>query len=169
MKRAVILLFVTATQLIAFSQEDWMSFPAQKKDTTKAKHQELSFGANKGKVTLHQDARIDKISEFVRSGEESVEGVKIDGYRIVIYFDQDKSLVAQQKANFLARYDGHEAYVDYVAPNYRVRVGNFRTRLEAEALKSELLAYFPTAVVVEDKIQLPPLPVMPGASSASAP
>jgi len=157
MKRLVILLMVFSLQGTVFSQEDWMSFPAQHKDTSKAQHEELSFGAQKGKVTLHQDARIDKISEFVRSGEESVEGVKIDGYRIVIYFDQDKTLVAQQKASFLARYNEHEAYVDYVAPNYRVRVGNFRTQLEAEALKSELLAYFPTAVVVEDKIQLPPL------------
>ncbi|MDA7804304.1 SPOR domain-containing protein, partial [Crocinitomix sp.] len=83
---------------------------------------------------------------------------KINGYRIVIFFDQDKSIVSQQKANFLSRYHGHKAYIDYVAPNYRVRVGNFRTKLEAEALKAELLTYFPTAVVVEDHIQLPELP-----------
>ena len=76
----------------------------------------------------------------------------------VIFFDQDKSVVSQQKANFLSRYHGHKAYIDYVAPNYRVRIGNFRTKLEAEALKAELLTYFPTAVVVEDYIQLPELP-----------
>lgn len=158
LKYTAFMLCVFGAQHLAQGQEDWMTFPAQKKDTNKVKHVELQFGAQKGKVTLHQDSRIDKISEFVRTGEETMEGIQIDGYRIVVFFDQDKTKVAQQKANFLARYNEHEAYVEYVAPNYRVRVGNFRTRLEAEALKSELLAYFPTAVVVEDKIQLPPLP-----------
>lgn len=158
LKYTTLIIGVLGVQHLVNGQEGWMSFPAQKKDTSNVKHVELQYGAHKGKVTLHQDARIDKISEFVRNGEDTMEGVKIDGYRIVIFFDQDKTKVAQQKANFLARYNDHEAYVDYVAPNYRVRVGNFRTKLEAEALKSELLTYFPTAVVVEDKIQLPSLP-----------
>jgi len=53
--------------------------------------------------------------------------------------------------------------MDYSAPNYRVRVGNFRTELEAEALKQELIGIFPTALVVADKIQLPELgPVVTG-------
>lgn len=161
MKTILIIATIFFSGNLVFGQDDWMTYPVKSSDTLRPKHVDLKFGAHKGKVTLHQDARIDKLSEFVRTGEETVEGVKIDGYRIVIFFDQDKSIVAQQKANFLARYNGHKAYIDYKAPNYRVRVGNFRTRLEAEALKDELLVYFPTAVVVEDKIQLPELDTTP--------
>lgn len=157
MKTILIIAAIFFSGNLVFGQDDWMAYPVKSNDTLRPKHADLKFGAHKGKVTLHQDARIDKLSEFVKTGEGTVEGVKIDGYRIVIFFDQDKSVVAQQKANFLARYSGHKAYIDYKAPNYRVRVGNFRTRLEAEALKDELLVYFPTAVVVEDKIQLPEL------------
>lgn len=149
-------LFFSATGLNA--QETWLSYPTAKSDSSKANFVNLQYGKQAGKVTLHQDARIDKISEFVRNGESTVEGVKIDGFRIVVFFDQDKAVVQQQKANFLSRYSGHKAYIDYLAPNYRVRVGNFRTRLEAEALKADLIQYFPTAVVVKDKIQLPALP-----------
>lgn len=152
------LLFITAVLLgnsFANAQDGWLKFPTNKKDSVLAQPVTLDYSAKKGKVAVHQDARLDKLNDFVRSGEESVAGVKIDGYRIVIFFDQDKSIVSQQKANFLARYNEHNAYVDYVAPNYRVRVGNFRTRLEAESLKADLLVYFPTAVVVSDKIQLP--------------
>lgn len=152
----LILLAFGAAQSIA--QDGWMKFPAKTADTTNSSHVTLDYKSTKGRVTLHQDARMDKLNEFVRSGENTVEGVKIDGYRIVIFFDQDRTVVAQQKANFLARYGSCKAYVDYVAPNYRVRVGNFRTRLEAEGFKSELLASFPTSVVVADKIQLPELP-----------
>lgn len=139
------------------AQENWLTFP-KSSDSAKADHVNLDYKVSKGKVTVHQDARLDKLGEFVRSGENTIEGVKIDGYRIVIFFDQDRTIVGQEKANFLARYSQHKAYVDYVAPNYRVRVGNFRTRLEAEGFKIEILPFFPTAIVVADKIQLPELP-----------
>ncbi len=148
-----ILLMITGTILTA--QEDWLTFPS---DSTKSNHIKLNYRVAKGKVTVQQDARLDKLGEFVRSGENTIEGVKIDGYRIVIFFDQDRTVVGQQKATFLARYSQHKAYVDYVAPNYRVRVGNFRTRLEAEGFKNEILPFFPTSIVVADKIQLPDLP-----------
>ncbi len=152
-----IALFFAGT-MVTLAQDDWLTFPGNSDNNNRPNSVNLQYGIKKGKVTLHEDARMDKLAEFVRADEASVEGVKIDGYRIVIFFDQDKSTVAQQKANFMARYNDHRAYIDYVAPNYRVRVGNFRTRLEAEALKSDLLVNFPTAVVVEDKIQLPVLP-----------
>ena len=157
MKRILFIAAILLGSTFANAQDGWLKFPTSKKDSVRAQPVKLDYSAKKGKITLHEDARLDKLNDFVRSGEESVEGVKIDGYRIVIFFDQDKSVVSQQKANFMARYSEHKAYVDYVAPNYRVRVGNFRTRLEAEALKADLLSYFPTAVVVADKIQLPNL------------
>jgi len=66
-----------------------------------------------------------------------------------------KSAAEQQKAYFMSLYPQHKTYVDYLAPNYRVRVGNFRTQLEAEKLKHEIIGAFPTSIVVADKIQLP--------------
>ncbi len=158
MKALLILSVLLTSGSTLFSQENWLKFPSQAADSARAKHIELNYNGEPGKVTVYKDPRIDKLSEFVRTGEETLEGVKIDGFRIVIFFDQSKSDVERQKASFLSRYNEHRAYIDYVAPNYRVRVGNFRTRLEAEKFKEDLLGNFPTAVVVEDKIQLPVLP-----------
>lgn len=158
MKTILITVLGLTISSFGFGQDDWLTFPVKTVDSSRTDRVELNYSSAKGKVTVHKDARLDKLAEFVRTGEESLEGVKIDGYRIVIYFDQDKSNVEGQKAAFLSRYNEHKAYIDYVAPNYRVRVGNFRTRLEAEALKAEILALFPTSVVVSDRIQLPQLP-----------
>ncbi len=157
MKTLFFLCLVGIFNLTSFGQDDWLKYTS--KDSLSMRNPDLNFYAKKGKVTVHKDARLDKLSDFVRSGESTPEGVKIDGFRIMIFFDQDKSMVSQQKASFLARYGHlHKAYIDYSAPNYRLRVGNFRTRLEAEGLKAELAGFFPTAVVVEDKIQLPAIP-----------
>ena len=141
-----------------FTQEEgWMSFPAEL-DSGEVKKAELDYSAEDGTVTIKKDDRIGKLEKFVRSGEESLNGVLIDGYRIMIYFDQDKSKSEQQKAHFMNLYNEYRTYIDYLAPNYRVRVGNFRTKLEAVKLKQEILMVFPTAIVVKDKVQLPLLP-----------
>ena len=140
----------------SFSQDRSLSFPSNS-DTLPTVKNSLNFASKPGKMTVYKDERIVGIEKFVRAGEESIDGVKIDGFRVLIFFDMNKSIAEQQKAHFIMLYPEHKAYIDYSAPNYRVRVGNFRTELEAEALKFELIAIYPTAIVVGDKIQLPDL------------
>ncbi|MBI3134812.1 MAG: hypothetical protein HYZ14_09095 [Bacteroidetes bacterium] len=141
---------------LLFAQDQSLGFPTGT-DTLPKVQNTLNFASKPGKLSVYKDERITKIEDFVRTGEGSIEGVKIDGYRVLIFFDMSKTVVEQQKAYFLSMYNQHKAYVDYMAPNYRVRVGNFRTELEAEKLKQEILPLFPTAIVVSDKIQLPDL------------
>lgn len=155
MKEFINIIFFVFGISHCYGQGEWLSFPNQ--SDSLIVQDSLDFTKKDGSLKIYKDDRLDKIGEFVRADEESVEGVKIDGYRLLIYFNQDKSLSQQQKAHFISLYPEHRAYIDYLAPNYRVRVGNFRTKLEAEALKAELLAIFPTAIVIKDKIQLPAL------------
>jgi hypothetical protein len=157
MKEQLLLLVVIMSSVSGFSQtDDWMSYPV-KKDSVKLSKSTLDFNEKEGTVRIYEDDHIIKLEEFIRSGEESLDGVLMDGFRVLIYFDQDKSKSEQEKSHFMNLYNEHTAYIDYLAPNYRVRVGNFRTKLEAEKLKQEILTVFPTAVVVKDKIQLPSL------------
>lgn len=157
MKKTALITLVLASSLSFGQNEGWLSFPGNT-DSVTVEKAELDYSQNDGTVTIHQDDRIQKMEAFVRAGEESLDGVLIDGYRVLIYFDQDKTSAEQQKARFMSIYEDHKTYIDYLAPNYRVRVGNFRTQLEADKLKQDLLGTYPTAVVVQDKIQLPVLP-----------
>lgn len=146
-----------------FSQDPTLGFPTGSDTLPKVEKNSLTFNEKPGKMTVYKDERITKIEEFVRAGETTIDGVKVDGYRVIIFFDMSKSVAEQQKAYFISLYPDHKTYIDYAAPNYRVRVGNFRTELEAECLKQELLMMFPTAIVVPDKIQLPVIaPVVTG-------
>ncbi|MBK9192387.1 MAG: SPOR domain-containing protein [Crocinitomicaceae bacterium] len=155
MKTGIICLTVLLCALNSFSQDTGLSFSYTTTDSLKPVVNSLDYSSQPGHCEVIKDNRIDNIAAFVRAGEESVEGVKIDGYRVLIFFDMSKTTAEQQKAYFMTMYTEHKAYIDYMAPNYRVRVGNFRTQLEAERLKQELIALFPTAIVVPDKIQLP--------------
>jgi hypothetical protein len=46
------------------------------------------------------------------------------------------------------------AYLTFKAPYYRVRVGDFRTKLEAEGFLFQLATNYPNAFTVPDRIQI---------------
>jgi hypothetical protein len=48
-----------------------------------------------------------------------------------------------------------DTYIIYNAPNYFLKVGNFRTRLEAEKVKSTVDRDFQTNFIVKELIYLP--------------
>jgi len=81
----------------------------------------------------------------------------IPGFRIQIHSDSDRDKIRETKARFLTANPGWSAYESYQSPNFRIRVGDFRSRLEAAAALSSLQAEFPSAFVVEDEIHLPSL------------
>jgi len=146
--------FLMTTILIA--QDETLTFGFTKPDIETDTVQSLDFNTTKkGKVTIHQDPRVNNITEFIGRNRESINGSKIDGYRIQIFFAESRTTAQSQKASFINSHGEHKAYLEYLAPNYRVRVGNFRTRLEAEALKQELISVYPTCIIISDKIELP--------------
>jgi len=82
---------------------------------------------------------------------------QIDGYRIQLFFDSDRSAVNDAKGRFMSRFTKIDSYVTYNAPNFFLKVGDFRTRLEAEHIKSIIESEFPTSFIVREKINLPRL------------
>ncbi len=115
----------------------------------------LDFNSSKkGQVTVAKDGRIDALTEFLATPKES-KPVQIDGFRIQIFFDQDRNKVLGEKTRFLSMTSDTKAYMEWDAPNHYVRVGNFYTRQQALAYIEKLKGAFPSATVVKSKIDLP--------------
>ncbi len=81
----------------------------------------------------------------------------IDGYRVQIHLGSKTDAVKVRGA-FLQRHPDVPAYLSYLAPNFRIRVGDLRDRVEAERLRNELRGEYPGCYVVQDRIAPPPLP-----------
>jgi hypothetical protein len=113
--------------------------------------------AQEGDITIHKDSRIDAL--VAKQSEVTPPDVKpkIDGFRIQLFFDSDRSKINQARASFIAKFPKVDTYVEYNAPNFFLKVGDFRTRLEAEKIKAEIEAEFPTSFVIKEKINLPRL------------
>jgi hypothetical protein len=118
--------------------------------------------SNYGKVTVYQDPLVDTVLQQYETLRlkimENPDNKAIPGYRIQIFFDSginSSDRARQARDEFLALYPDVPAYVSWKAPNYRVRVGDFRSRLEAEKVLQSILIGYPNAWVIKDEINFP--------------
>lgn len=81
----------------------------------------------------------------------------IQGYRVQIFFGSERKGANDAKTHFLQLMPDEDVYFIYQQPYFKVRVGNYRTRLEAEAVYRKLIHSFDKAFIVPDKINLPKL------------
>ena len=79
------------------------------------------------------------------------------GYRVQIFYGSDRRQVFSEQARFKSAYQNLNTYITYKEPNYYLRVGDFRTRLEAQRLLNELRPMFPTLFIFREKINAPNL------------
>ena len=77
------------------------------------------------------------------------------GFRVQIFYGSDRRQVFNEQARFSSLYPAVNTYVTYKEPNYYLRVGDFRTRLEAQRLMNELRGAFPTMFIFREKINTP--------------
>lgn len=83
---------------------------------------------------------------------------EVDGYRIRIYFDnKQKSREESQEVikRFKALYPGYNTYLKFNNPNFKVTVGDFRTKVDAQIALQKIIRDFPTAFIVKEKMRFP--------------
>ena len=85
-------------------------------------------------------------------------GKKLTGYRIRVYFDNGQN--ARNKSEAIARsisasFPGIGVYRTFESPNYKVSVGDFRTKDEALKVFHTLKSTYPTALLLKETINYP--------------
>lgn len=110
--------------------------------------------ADTGKIEVIQDY---KIKELLAKHAEVNSKSNLKGYRVKIHFGSDKTKAREVKSKFITRFPDVPAYEKYDQPNFNIRVGDFRTKLDAYRFLKEVQAEFPSAFIVQDDIELPKL------------
>jgi len=127
-----------------------------------------AFAQTKGEVIVVQDPLIDSLIakrlELNRAKPTATNPtgsaiVSSMGYRVQIYYGSDRREVFSQQAQFKSSYPKLNTYITYKEPNYYLRVGDYRTRLEAQKFLNELRPSFPTLFIFREKINAPILEI----------
>ena len=106
-------------------------------------------------VTVNQSAAMKSAFDSYVSANASK---KVTGYRIRVYYENSQN--ARNRSEAIARsisgaYPGVGVYRTFESPNFKVCVGDFRTKDEALKIYHALKSSYPTAIILKETINYP--------------
>lgn len=107
-------------------------------------------------IQINRDPIVDKMLEW--HIENNKIRNNIEGFRVEIFFSSNidaREKALKKKMEFLSVYPENTVHIKYISPNFRVRVGDFRTKNEALKLYKEIKDNYPVAFIVADEIDFP--------------
>lgn len=109
-------------------------------------------------VTVEKDPRIDLlVRKQIEINEVTTRESRrfVPGFRIQVMNSPDRAKVFAAKARVFEQFPDWKPYLLYQSPNYKLRVGNFKTQEEAQDAMKQLSKIFPTGLyVIPDVIEL---------------
>jgi len=106
-------------------------------------------------VVVTKDSRVDELIN--KQKEINLQKQTMPGYRIQVYFGVNRQKATEVKSEFSSKHLDVNSYLTYSQPNFKVRVGDFRTRLEAQKFLKEIQGVYGTSFIVSDDIRIPVL------------
>ena len=74
------------------------------------------------------------------------------GFRLQIAFASKKETIVEKRLKFIRKYPSIPIYLIYNAPYYKLRVGNFRNKLDALKTKEKIIEHYPGTYIVTETI-----------------
>lgn len=121
----------------------------------------LLFAQERGKVEVIKDPKVDSlVQDYLVERKAGVlpnapagnNPVTTEGFRVQIFSGAQRQAAYDAQAKFQQRFPDYRTYISYSEPNFRVHVGDFRTRLEAEKMMHDLKPWFSGLFIVSEKI-----------------
>lgn len=114
----------------------------------------------KENITIIKDPRVNKLVQKNREINEEVylKTIKnMSGYRLQVINTNDRNKAIAVKTRMLSDFPDENTYLIYHAPYFKIQMGNFRTREDAEELMKKVKRIYPSGVfIVPSRVELKP-------------
>lgn len=118
------------------------------------------FAQDSNTVVVHKDPRIDMlVSKQIEINEVTTRNARrfVPGFRILVINTNNRSQAVAAKTKVYQKFPELQAYLMYQPPFFKLKVGNFKEREEADDYVSSIQKLFPSGVyVVRDTIEVKP-------------
>lgn len=107
------------------------------------------------KLELEEKNRIPVYKPIVSAdGKKKVTGsiYTTKGFRIVIYNGADRKQAIDAKNKFSKIFAGQRSYMSYNVPSYKIKVGDFEGKADANEYLRKVSKFFPSSFIVPDII-----------------
>ncbi len=102
--------------------------------------------AQNGSVTVKEDSKIKNLVTLKKDLEKR--NKLTDGYTIQLYYGE-KTKANSVLKKYRNSYGTWPASIEYETPNYKVWVGNFSSRFEADRALLDIKRHFPSAFILK--------------------
>jgi len=111
-------------------------------------------------IIVHKDPRLDMLVKKQGDANAAVRRATArfaKGYRLLVINTNKRDEAIAAKTKIYTSFPELKAYLVYQSPYFKLKVGNFRTRDEAQQYQKDLSAFFPRGVfVINDVIEITP-------------
>ena len=117
----------------------------------------------RGHLEIIKDSRIDSLIAHrytVGKGGSSrtaSSGISAYGYRVQFYSGPNRKEAFNAQNRLLQMHPELRTYINYKEPNFKVKAGDFRSRLEATKLIQDLKGIFSSLFIISERINPPKL------------
>lgn len=102
--------------------------------------------------TNHVNERVNALLDTIATLNKAVRFAK--GYRILAYTGTERKAAMDIRSAIVSRLPDDRVYPQYKQPTWRVKVGDFLNRLEANQALLRIQDITPSAMIVEDQINV---------------
>ncbi|MBV9989043.1 MAG: SPOR domain-containing protein [Chitinophagaceae bacterium] len=110
-------------------------------------------------IVVKKDPRLDILvsKQATNNKRSQVAAGTFRGFRLQVLSTANRNTAFDTKAMLESNFPDQKSYITYQSPNFRVRIGNFLKREDADNFRSQLLRFFPNgSYIVEDTIEYVP-------------
>jgi hypothetical protein len=140
----------------AIFKDDLSEFrPTYKTENNKSdgKTGSIAVGSQSNVKPMHDiTARLDTSLNAIAQQNKSIRYAQ--GYRIQIYSGNNSDEAKKARDRSYALFPDTTPHLIYNQPTFRVKVGDFIDRLEAQRVYAGLISEFPNAMVIQDRIEI---------------
>ncbi len=124
----------------------------------------IAQAQTRGKLEIIKDSRIDTLiarrsAIGKNGGKVPGSGISAYGYRVQFFSGANRKDAFNAQNRFQRMHPELRTYISYKEPNFKVKGGDFRTRLEATKLVEELKGMFSPLFIISERINAPKLDI----------
>jgi len=111
----------------------------------------LSAQSNDATVRIESSAHIDEMLAQKKDYNKTLE--KFEGFKIQIYYGSEKQCY-KEKEDFASLYPDIDTSIIFSTPQWKLQIGNYKTRLEADHAMVNIKKEYPGAIVLATEIEI---------------
>lgn len=93
---------------------------------------------------------MDSVLKIIQDTRKSV--TFLNGYTVLVYSGNNRESANEAKRKVNELFETYQPEITYIQPNFKVNVGKFYDRLEANRVFIDLKSQFPSALVLPERI-----------------